>query len=101
MRKWLVPAIVLTLIVVAAYFAIYRTPVLQKTLRPDPELIERDIEQAVRAYAKPSGRVDDLSVSVIQLLKNLPGVEKVIVTGAKTPAKRIIHVCDWHVVEKD
>jgi hypothetical protein len=56
----------------------------------------------VRDYVPKNGiRIDDLSVSIEPILSALPGVEKVIVTDAKSPTRRIIHFTDWHFVDKD
>jgi hypothetical protein len=43
--------------------------------------------------------VTDLSVLAEPIIKGLPGVEKVSVTGQ--PGKRLIHILDWHFVDRD
>src|SRR6266542_970139 len=71
-------------------------------LRAQLERVEKEIDDKVRAYApKKLDRIDNLSVSVEPIIKGLPDVEKVVVAGAKNPAKRIIHITDWHFVDKD
>jgi hypothetical protein len=108
MRKWIVPLIIVGLIVAAAYFGTGRRfhhdplPEQKPAPRQDPEKTEKDIERAVREYAPKSlTKIDDLSVSIEPILAAIPAVEKVIVTGAKSPTSRIIHIADLHFVDKD
>jgi hypothetical protein len=97
MRKWIVPAIVVGLIAAAAYLGTGRRihpdplPEQKPAPRQDPEKIEKDIERAVREYAPKSlTKINDLSVSIEPMLTAIPAVEKVIVTGSKSPTSRII-----------
>ena len=113
MKKWMVPLILLGLLFGAWYVSTLKTPPSRPPesppesppptdLRAQLEKIEKETEQAVRTYApKKLDRIDNLSISVEPIIKSLPGVEKVIVTGAKNPTKRIIHIVDWHFVDKD
>jgi hypothetical protein len=107
MKKWIVPLIVVALIIAAAYFYPRSGPSSpdhpsKSDLRVQLERIESDVEQAVREYSpKNPGRIDDLAVTFEPIIKALPGVDKVIVTGPDRPAKRLIHIADWHYVDKD
>jgi hypothetical protein len=59
--------------------------------------------QAVAAYQpKTTARIDDLSTSVPDLLRQLPGMVQVeIAVRADKPTHRIIQLRDWHFVPKD
>src|SRR5262245_33626066 len=106
MTKWIIPLIVLAGIFIAVYFwTVPRQPPepQQKPVsRSDPETIEQEIGQAVRRYSwKEFARIDNLSISIEPVLKRLPGVENVVVAGPEKPAKRLIHILDWRLVDKD
>jgi hypothetical protein len=64
---------------------------------------EKESTQAVAAYRpKTPARIDDLDISVLDLLRHLPGVAEVEVgVKAEKPACRIVHLRDWHFVPKD
>jgi hypothetical protein len=74
-----------------------------------PELLalldktQQDTEQAVAAYQpKVQGRLDDLTVDAVALLKQLPGVEKVeVLVPVEKPKARIVHLADYRFVPKD
>lgn len=76
-----------------------RIPKLKK------QIAEQEVEsaQAVAKYApKSNARIDDLNSPVVDLLRNLPGVVQVeIGVTAKNPARRVIHLRDWHSVSKE
>jgi len=67
------------------------------------ERVTVEIDAALTSYApKTPSRIDDLSISANDLLKQLPGVVNVQWERAlNRPAHRIIHLRDWHFVPKD
>jgi hypothetical protein len=74
-----------------------------KLLEKRAEEERRSSDEAVAAYVpNVSGRLDDLTVVAIAVLKQLPGVAsvEVLVAPAK-PKHRIVHVRDWHFVPKE
>ena len=76
-----------------------RIPALNKLVAEQ----EEESAQAVANY-RPSNkaRIDDLDVSVVDLLRQLPGVVQVEVSvAAEKPTHRIVHLRDWHFVSKD
>lgn len=113
MRKWnytLTIAAILAFATLAVYVAINRQagsppangenriPLLQK-------LVEEQAQQSAQAIAayqpKLPARIDDLSVSAIELLRQLPGVAQVdVAVQAQNPAHRIVHLRDWHFVPR-
>lgn len=65
---------------------------------------EKESAQAVADYQpKAQARIDDLDISVDDLLRQLPGVVQVEVgvRPGKKPTCRIVHLRDWHFVPKD
>jgi hypothetical protein len=51
---------------------------------------------------KIEGNLDDLSVPATDLLKQLPGVQKVeVLVAVEKPKARIVHVANWHPVPKE
>ena len=49
----------------------------------------------------PASKITDLDTPVAPIIKSIPVVKDVRVTGPAQPTKRIIHICDWHLVPKD
>jgi hypothetical protein len=64
---------------------------------------EEESAQAVASYQpKTQARIDDLGISVVDLLRQLPGVAQVEVgVRAEEATCRIVHLRDWHYVPKD
>jgi hypothetical protein len=64
---------------------------------------EEESSQAVNNYQpKTQARLDDLGISVDDLLRRLPGVAQVEVgVRAEKPTCRIVHLRDWHFVPKE
>jgi hypothetical protein len=57
---------------------------------------------SVRYQPKATGKVDDLGRPAADLLRQLPGVVGVeVVPGDGKPARRLIHLRDWHSVPRD
>jgi len=113
MRRAIVPLVVIAgIVAVAVYFPVNRW------LRQDPpnstnnriakltKLVadqEQESSQAVANYLpKINSRIDDLGISVDDLLRQLPGAVQVD-SGAKVekPTHRIVHLRSWHFVPKD
>lgn len=67
------------------------------------EVQERQSEVELKAYVpKVRGRIDDLAVSAVHILRQLPGVMSVeVCRSAEPPQGRIIHLLDWHFVPQD
>jgi hypothetical protein len=76
-----------------------RIPLLKK-------LVDEQDQQSAQAIAtyqpKTQARIDDLDISVVDLLRQLPGVLQVE-AGVQTgkPTHRIVHLRDWHFVPKN
>ena len=64
---------------------------------------EEESAQAVANYQpKTEARIDALDISVVDLLRQVPGVVQVEVgVRAEKPTCRIVHLRDWHFVPKD
>jgi hypothetical protein len=65
--------------------------------------LEEESSQAVNNYQpKTQARIDNLGISVDDLLRQLPGVAQVEVgVREEKPTCRIIHLRDWHFVPKE
>jgi len=76
-----------------------RIPLLTKLVA------EQEVEsaEAVANYCpKTPARIDDLTASAADLLRQLPGAVQVEVSdSAEKPTCRIVHLRDWHFVPKD
>lgn len=64
---------------------------------------EAESTQAVIKYqSKTQARIDALDISVVDLLRQVPGVVQVEAgVKAEKPTCRIVHLRDWHFVPKD
>jgi hypothetical protein len=102
MRKFIFPCVGIGLAV--GLFVILRRPDPISTRIPEltslVEQVRQDTDRAVSAYVPHvPGRIDDLSVSAVALLQQLPGVARVErFVAVDQPAQRIIQVADWHYV---
>jgi hypothetical protein len=67
------------------------------------EQLEAETDKAVANYRpKNPTRIDDLSLHILDLLKQLPGVGKVeVLVAVEKPTQRIIHLADWHFVPRN
>jgi hypothetical protein len=63
------------------------------------EQADEETQKAVANYTpKLSAKLDDLSITAADLLKELPGVEKVEVKYlVKNPTACIVHLANWHM----
>jgi hypothetical protein len=94
---------------VTVWWGPWRTPDDQQLPDTRP-LTEEHIEQrrtdlaarvARYAPAKPAD-INDLAAPLVSILRGLPGVVRVDATPAtSTPRRRIVHILDWHFVDKD
>src|SRR5262245_747913 len=51
---------------------------------------------------KNAGRIDNLSYSAEDILRQIPGIADVeVAVPAKNPTHRIVHIRDWHHVSKE
>jgi hypothetical protein len=72
-------------------------------LKLTKQIADREIEsvQQIAKYIPTiKTRTDDLGLTVIDLLRQLPGVA-VVGVAAKEPTSRIIHLRDWHHVPEE
>jgi hypothetical protein len=106
---------VLCFVAVVAALAMHRWPwtrpgrIDMAEVQQRVEALRQDVEKA-RAAPDPAdaytpqtaGSIADLNTDAADLLRQLPGVEnvEVLVTGPK-PTHRIIHLRDWHWVDRD
>lgn len=58
---------------------------------------------AIEAYVPGiAGRIDNLDVPAVDILRRLPGVAGVnVLVAASKPTHRIIHFRDWHFLPRD
>jgi hypothetical protein len=98
----LAPPLLLT-IFLAAGCSHSPSPATPGDLGPQVEQQRRESEHAVKAYIpKVQGRIDDLSAPTVEILRQLPGVASVeVLVAAKKPTHRVIHLADWHFVDRE
>jgi hypothetical protein len=60
-------------------------------------------DKAVDAYVPLlAGQLDELNISAVDLLRQLPGVAAVdVLVSATKPTHRLVHLRDWHYVPRD
>ncbi len=71
------------------------------TLRDQLAEVENETDRDVRDYTPPPGTIDDLSSPIGSILKGVPRVKDVRVTGPAQPTKRLIHIAEWHLVSRE
>ena len=109
-KKALAVTIVVSLVALAAYIFVNRQAARQPPAKSEnrvPMLKELvDAQELESAWAvsnyhpKTPSRVDDLDISVVDLLGQLPGVVRVECrVPAKNPTHRIIHLRDGWIVD--
>jgi hypothetical protein len=106
---------VLCFVAVVAALAMHRWPLLQPAsidlpvIQQRVEALRQEVEQA-RAAPDPAdaytpqatGSVADLRTETDALLRQLPGVVEVeVLVACPKPAHRVIHLRDWHWVDRD
>lgn len=72
-------------------------------LQAQVEHLRQTTHQSVEGYRpRTTGRAGDLNVPAFDLFRQLPGVDAVeVAVRADSPARRIVHLRDWHYVPND
>lgn len=65
------------------------------------DAVQKKADEYVRNYRADIGDLTNLDEPAELLIKLMPVVKQTTIAGSKKPAKRIIHICDWHLVSPE